>query len=181
MSARVRLIIVCCVLIAGIGSMSPALAYNVNGSLNGISILSGTMQWMGLGVSMPIGAGGCGPVKLTIQVTNGAAKVIAADMPAGAGCIRLIPNGLPWNMEAATGPGYTPFSIPINPMAPDNNVRITGVSITNPIFGVTCTGAISKGDLNSSGKFWVNQTLGPAGCTLIANELTSNPPLLPLP
>lgn len=166
---------------------TPAFAYNVGGSPNGTTVVSGIGKIQGTGVPVymgSMGGGGCGRFQLTIQVTGGAAQVIAADMVANGSCVRLVPNGLPWPIDPATGPGYTPSpsSATINPADPLNNVRIAGISITNPIFGVICTGAINKADLNSSGQFWLNQTLGvPAMCTFSASAMTSSPPWLPLP
>lgn len=170
--------------IAGAMAM-PAFAYNVGGSPNGTTVVSGVGRIAGVGASYSMGGGGgCGRFQLTIQVISGVAKVIAADMVVNGSCVRLVPNGLPWPIDPATGPGYTPVppSATINPADPLNNVRITGISITNPIFGVTCTGAINKADLNASGQFWFNQTLGvPGMCTFSASAMTSSPPWLPLP
>jgi len=165
---------------------TPVFAYNVGGSPNGTTVVSGVGRIMAPGLTYIMGGvgGGCGRFQLTVQVTGGVAQVIDADMVVNGSCVRLIPNGLPWPIDPATGPGYTPvpLSTTINPGNPLNNVRITGVSITNPIFGVICTGAINKADLDSTGLFWFNQTLGvPSMCSFNASAMTSSPPWLPLP
>lgn len=185
-ATKMKSIVLCGALIAGGVIALPVSAYNVGGSPNGTTVVSGVGRIAGVGATYVMGGigGGCGRFQLTVQVTGGVAKVIAADMVVNGSCVRLVPNGLPWPVDPATGPGYTPAppTATINPADPLNNVRITGISITNPIFGVTCTGAINKADLNSSGQFWLNQTLGvPGMCTFSASAMTSSPPWLPLP
>ncbi|MBO9663751.1 hypothetical protein [Dokdonella sp.] len=167
-----------------------AASYTVGGSANGTTTLQGPTIAVFAGMSVPCTS------KFKVQVTGGVGTVIDAQFVGSPQCTAIKANGLPtsspagtgWPIAAPTSAGYAgPTGAPtysggvignvISPTDPNNNVTITGVSVTIPaLSNVTCTGSISKGDANA-GKFWFRQDLNPSGlCKVAGNGLTNVSP-----
>jgi len=151
--------------LAAMGMVAASSAFAGGYSIAGggtTATFSGPTYASYLGVSLPCIA----TFYLTLNPGGATAKVTAAtfaDYPPATGCSKITTN-----LGSSTWSVSTPSS---------GNLTISGISVTIPFLGVTCTGSVS-GTLNnslSSGDFTFSGSLSP-GCGVGSNPaLTSSP------